>query len=213
MNKIEQITIDTLERYIKFYVTFNAQISQDQFTLYIDEACNSDNIHLDDTTKHNLVITSDNATITIDTTDVDNKYSVTIASDIIENLTEHLKYFKVTALDSTSTEENQNYLVAEGIYYNPLVVYEAEIYNINKYCSTCLDDKNMQLIAYVTFKRQLLEDAVILRHYKEAMQLYLELGRILGLNCNHIVTVQDKCTACNSINACPTCTGSSCSIC
>ena len=199
MNKIEQVIINTSSGQLQFIVTSDTQVITDSLTICVDEACNKDNIHLDDTTKHNYVI---NSGITI-TNIEDNKYKVLVDNDIIGSFTKHIKYIRVTVLDSTSTEDNENYIVAEGLYYNPLVIYEAEIYNINKYCSTCLDDKNMQLIAYVTFKRQLLEDAVILRHYKEALQLYSDICRLLGMTCNYIQVNEQT----------NTCVGGSCPIC
>lgn len=211
MNKIEQIIIDTVEGQIKFYATFDSPILTDQITLYIDEACNNNYIHSDDPEEHNYVLTSDTSNITV-TLIEDNKYEV-IANDIsIRDYTEHLKYVRMIAVNSESTDE-LDYLTAEGLFYNALIIYEAEIYNINKYCSTCLDDKNMQLIAYVTFRRQLLEDAILLKHYKEAMQTYLDLCRVLGIVCDFKLR---KCKAVKGScynTVCSTCSNGTCSIC
>lgn len=213
MNKIEQIKLNTCEGYITFQVSFDQAINQDQLTLYVDEACNANNIHSDDPEEHNYVLTSDNSIIEVTTLDTDNTYEIKVSSLDIRDYSEHLKYIRLIA---STTEDQEDYIFAEGIYYNALIIYEAEIYNINKYCSTCLDDKNMQLIVFVTFRRQLLEDAILLRHYKEAMQAYLELTRLLGIACDFKLhkpkcrlTTKSNCT----MSACPTCANGTCSIC
>ena len=76
-------------------------------------------------------------------TEENNQYEVKISNIAIRDYSEHIKYMRAIAVTADSTEDETNYTFAEGAYYNALVIYEAEIYNINKYCSTCLDDKNM----------------------------------------------------------------------
>lgn len=209
MNKIEQIIIDTIEGQIKFYATFDSPILTDGVTLYIDEACNNNYIHSDDPTEHNYVLSSDTTDIVVTLIEY-NKYEVTVNDLSIRDYTEHLKYVRMIAVNAESADES-DYLTAEGLFYNALIIYEAEIYNINKYCSTCLDDKNMQLIAYVTFRRQLLEDAILLKHYKEAMQTYLDLCRVLGIVCDFKLRKAVKGSCSSTI--CSTCSNGTCSIC
>lgn len=213
MSKIEQIILDTYEGFITFQVTFDQPIIENQLTLYIDEACNNNNIHSDDPDVHNYVLDNNNSTVVMTATEENNQYEVKISNIAIRDYSEHIKYMRAIAVTADSTEDETNYTFAEGMYYNALVIYEAEIYNINKYCSTCLDDKNMQLIVYVTFRRQILEDAILLRHYKEALQAYLDLSRTLGILCDFKLS-SSYCTskACSK-QTCTTCSNGICSIC
>ena len=216
MSKIEQIILDTYEGFITFQVTFDQPIIENQLTLYIDEACNNNNIHSDDPNVHNYVLDNTNSTVVMTATEENNQYEVKISNIAIRDYSEHIKYMRAIAITADSTDDEPNYIIAEGLYYNALIIYEAEIYNINKYCSTCLDDKNMQLIMFVTFRRQLLEDAILLRHYKEAMQAYLDLTRLLGIACDFKLKSnycpKKKCNTCSK-PVCPTCSNGMCSIC
>lgn len=72
-------------------------------------------------------------------------------------------------------------VLASGIFYDPKALYHAEIRALNKFCDTCMDDKQMQLIVLLTFKRQLLEQAIQCGHWKDALQLYMDLARILNI--------------------------------
>lgn len=72
-------------------------------------------------------------------------------------------------------------ILASGIFYDPKALYHAEIRALNKFCDTCMDDKQMQLIVLLTFKRQLLEQAIQCGHWKDALQLYMDLARILNI--------------------------------
>lgn len=72
-------------------------------------------------------------------------------------------------------------VLASGIFYDPKALYHAEIRALNKFCDTCMDDKQMQLIVLLTFKRQLLEQAIQCGHWKDALQLYIDLARILNI--------------------------------
>ena len=213
MSKIEQIILDTYEGFITFQVTFDQPIIENQLTLYIDEACNNNNIHSDDPNVHNYVLDNINSTVVMTATEENNQYEVKISNIAIRDYSEHIKYMRAIAVTADSTEDETNYTFAEGVYYNALVIYEAEIYNINKYCSTCLDDKNMQLIVYATFRRQLLEDAILLNHYKEAMQLYLDLCRVLGIVCDFKLRKCEAVKGSCSSTICSTCSNGNCSIC
>ena len=72
-------------------------------------------------------------------------------------------------------------ILASGVFYDPKALYHAEIRALNKFCDTCMDDKQMQLIVLLTFKRQLLEQAIQCGHWKDALQLYMDLARILNI--------------------------------
>lgn len=82
-----------------------------------------------------------------------------------------------------------------GIYYNPSIVYMAEIRKLHTHCSTCLDDQTMQNIMLVVFKRQLLEYALASDYYRDALQLYVDICRLLE------ISIKPKCaanTCCNN---------------
>ena len=137
--------------------------------VYVDECNNIDNIYEDDDNLHNYVFDQDDCTIT----KITDKWYVIIVNDgIIGAMNDHLKYVRF----------NSNEAVIDGIYYNEKPIYDAELVHLKKVCSTCLDDACMQLITYVTFKKQLLEAAVNTADTKYAMQLYTELCKLLELD-------------------------------
>ena len=70
----------------------------------------------------------------------------------------------------------------EGFYYTPELIYNNILSNIKRVCQPCLDNKTTQLIVIVTFKRQLLDSSIELNLSKEAMQLYIDLCRLLEIN-------------------------------
>ena len=136
--------------------------------VYVDECENIDNIYEDVDDKHNYVFDKDDCAVTKIT---DKWYVIVINDGIIGVMNDHLKYVRF----------NSNEAVIDGIYYNAEPIYNAELAHLKKVCSTCLDDACMQLIAYVTFKRQLLDAAVSSNDTKGAMELYTDVCKLLEL--------------------------------
>ena len=115
-------------------------------------------------------------------------------SSCISFLDENIKYINIYEVEYQSQPSSVDYgkvepsqirtvheVLASGIFYCPKALYHAEIRALNKFCDTCLDDKQMQLIVLLTFKRQLLEQAIQCGHWKDALQLYMDLARILNI--------------------------------
>lgn len=112
----------------------------------------------------------------------------------ISFLDENIKYINIYHVEYQGQPSSVDYgeveplqirtvhdILASGIFYDPKALYHAEIRALNKFCDTCMDDKQMQLIVLLTFKRQLLEQAIQCGHWKDALQLYMDLARILNI--------------------------------
>lgn len=115
-------------------------------------------------------------------------------SSCISFLDENIKYINIYYVEYQGQDASVDYgevepfqirtvheVLASGIFYDPKALYHAEIRALNKFCDTCMDDKQMQLIVLLTFKRQLLEQAIQCGHWKDALQLYMDLARILNI--------------------------------
>ena len=183
MSKIENILINGNE--IRFEIISTISIVNTfDWNIYVDECSNISNFHLDDPTKHDYVFNSGNSEIkvveVIDEIMSGNttlhKYRVIINNDIISNFDSNLKYIKFYC-----TTENDVNSWFEGIYYLPEALYYAETAALRKYCQTCLDDKQMQLIMLIVFKRQLLDLAIAAKDSKKAAQIYLDICRLLNI--------------------------------
>ena len=72
----------------------------------------------------------------------------------------------------------------------------AEIRKLHTHCSTCLDDETMQNIMLVVFKRQLLEYALASGYYRDALQLYVDICRLLE------ISIRPKCDSMTCCNNC-----------
>lgn len=148
-------------------------------------------------------------------------------STFLQYLDGNMKY--VSILKGMYTEYDGTYknpIKVEGVFYDPNELYHAEIRMLNTFCDTCLDDKQMQLIMLLTFKRQLLEQSIQCGHYKESLQYYLDLCRILNI---YVATKdKNKCGSCLKYenntciqqynNTCiqlqkPVCNGTTCLMC
>lgn len=123
MDKLTNIQIDGDK--LTFKIETEVDLSSYSKEVYIDEVWNLKNI-LEDSPIHNIGF-SENITI-----DSDN--NVTVTSDDILKLDWNMKY--VTLRCFTDQEE----IHFHGIYYNPSIVYMAEIRKLHTHCSTCLDD-------------------------------------------------------------------------
>lgn len=144
MEKLTNVIIDTDLEMLSFTVVSDKISDLGVFTVYVDECSNIDNIYLDGEDKHDYTFTAENSDIDI------SKDTVTIKSELIGEFDKHLKYIRLVA------EEGN----VEGVYYTPEIIYNTELTHIKKVCATCLDNKCMQLIMYITFKRQLLDSAI-----------------------------------------------------
>lgn len=180
MDKLINIQIENNE--LTFTVDTQLDLSGYSMEVFIDEACNIKNI-LQDGPEHNVSIGD---LITIDS---DNNVTV-INDDAILPLDWNMKYITLHCYSYQTGDELQ----FSGIYYVPEIIYDAEIRKLNSHCSTCLDDKMMQTLMLVVFKRQLLEYAINTDHFKDAMQLYLDICKLLdiSLNCS-----KNGCFGCN----------------
>lgn len=163
-------------------------VNTSELVVYVDECTNIESIYCDNPDNHDYVFHYDNSTFSLREVVEDGtpkevtteySYEVTVTSDIISTMDNNMKYIKVFV----TTERYANDY-ADGIYYNPDILYNAEIRKLQAHCSTCMDDKLMQIIVLVVFKRQLLEQAIITNHNKEALQFYLDLSRILDVDIN-----------------------------
>lgn len=92
------------------------------------------------------------------------KYDITIKHDVIEDMDDHIKYIKILS--------GANNFIVEGIYYNPEIIFYAELTHIKRVCNMCLDDKTMKLMILVVFKRQLLDSALETDDYNRCIILY-----------------------------------------
>lgn len=184
MDKLINIKIEN--NALTFTVDTDLDLSNYSMEVFIDEACNIKNI-LQDGPEHNISIGD---LITIDT---DNNVTVT-NSDAILPLDWNMKYITFRCYSYQTGEDLQFH----GIFYVPEIIYDAEIRKLNAHCSTCLDDKMMQTLMLVVFKRQLLEYALQTDHFKDAIQLYLDICRLLdvSLNCS-----KGDCKSCSCILA------------
>lgn len=177
MDKLTNIQIDGNK--LTFKIETEVDLSNYSKEVYIDEVWNLKNI-LEDSPIHNISF-SENIT-------VDSDNNVTVTNDDILELDWNMKY--VTLRCFTDQEE----IHFHGIYYNPSIVYMAEIRKLHTHCSTCLDDQTMQNIMLVVFKRQLLEYALASDYYRDALQLYVDICRLLE------TSIRPKCAASTCCN-------------
>lgn len=164
-------------------------VNTNDIVLYIDECLNVANLYCDSPDNHDYVLTYNNTEFTFkevvregETKEVTTSYTYELSakSNIITELDKNIKYIKMFC----TTEDYANDC-ADGIYYDPNILYNAEVGMLHKYCNTCLDDKQMQLIMLIVFKRQLLEQAIATSHNKEAVQYYLDLAKLLNVSINN----------------------------
>lgn len=174
-------------------------VNTNDIVLYIDECLNIDNIYCENPDNHDYVLNYNNAKISYKEIVREGEekevttiyyYEITVESDVIKELDTNMKYIKMFV----TTEYYANDYV-DGIYYDSNILYNAEIKMLRKYCQTCLDDRQMQLLMLIVFKRQLLEQAIATSHNKEALQFYLDLCKLLNVSIN-TKTVNTGCKVC-----------------
>ena len=192
MEKLTNVIIDFDNTTLSFTVQSDTIVDLTSFVVYMDECGNINNIYSDDENNHDYVFDFENSEIVVNGNDV------VIVNELIGGLSKHLKYVRLTTSDD---------LNVEGLYYTPEVIYNNILTNIKKVCSPCLDNKSMQLMVYVTFKRQLLDSSMELGLYKEAMQLYIDLCRMLEIS-----TCYKTCKECSNCNSCANCVNGCCTL-
>ncbi len=198
MDKLINIKIENNK--LTFTVDTELDLNSYDLEVFIDEACNIKNI-LQDSPEHNVSIG--------DLITIDSNNNVTVANDdAILPLDWNMKYITLRCYSQDTEDER----IFHGIYYVPEIIYDAEIRKLNSHCSTCLDDQMMQTLMLIVFKRQLLEYALDTDHFKEAMQLYLDICRLLGISLN----CSNKCCSCNCssiLTQCGKCMRTECNKC
>lgn len=191
MEKLTNVVIDFDKDILSFTVVSTCINDLSSFTVYVDECENIDNIYEDGVDKHDYTFSFENSAITV------NNDKIFIENTLIGGLDKHLKYIRLVAEEGS----------VEGIYYTPEIIYNTELTHIKKVCATCLDNKCMQLIMYVTFKRQLLDSAIATGLNKEAMQLYIDICRMLEISAGC-----KKCKICTNNDSCLTCANGYCTL-
>lgn len=208
MNKIVDANIKG--NVLKFNIIADVSITNSsQVIVYVNECSNIKNLYSDDPKLQDYVFDSTNSAISVTPIVREGEpelittvyaYEVSITSDIISSFDSNMKYIKLYC-----TTENYVNDYIDGIIYDPNTLYEAEIKMLRSYCNTCLDDKQMQKVMILVFKRQLLEQAIATSHNKEAMQYYLDLVCLMGVNVNK------KCDN-NGCQECKVCFNGMCSL-
>ena len=208
MNKLVDANIK--DNILKFNIIADVSITNSsQVIVYMNECSNIKNLYSDDPKLQDYVFDSTNSAISVTPIVREGEpelvttvyaYEVSITSDIISSFDSNMKYIKLYC-----TTENYVNDYIDGIIYDPNTLYEAEIKMLRSYCNTCLDDKQMQKVMILVFKRQLLEQAIATSHNKEAMQYYLDLVRLMG------VYVNKKCDN-NGCQECKVCFNGMCSL-
>lgn len=188
MDNITNIKIDANK--LTFEVDYAESLTDYKLVLYVDEVWNLNNI-LHDSPAHNYKFTN--------VTGPDEQGIYTVTDDQVLLLDDNMKYFILTC-----TKDDQQ-IRFYGIYYNPTLIYHAEIRKLHSYCQTCLDDRTMQDIMLIVFKRQLLESALTGQHYKDAMQLYADICRLLDISTRKdldFIRYNSNCCACDKCSTC-----------
>lgn len=180
MDNLINIKID--DNTITFTLNSEEELTDYDKVLYVDEVWNLKNI-MNDCPKHNYKFEIDTEP------NLYNEYTIT--DDNVLKLDWNMKYFTLVC-----TKEDKE-IRFFGVYYEPRIVYQAELRKLHSYCQTCLDDRTMQDIMLVVFKRQLLEYAISSEYYKDAMQLYVDICRLLDISIEESYQ--------NSINCCTNC--------
>lgn len=199
MNKITNIVFNNST--LLFHIVSDvAIVNTNEFAMVIDECTNINNMYCDDVTLHDYHLDYTNSEFVITEivregeeaeVTVQYLYEVAVTSELIAEMDNNMKYLKF--FNTTERFAND---YSDGIYYDPSVIYNNEIAMLKTYCSTCLDDKQMQAIMLLVFKRQLLESAIVTSHNQSAMQFYLDICKLLN------VSLKDKTGKCNECKKC-----------
>lgn len=173
---------------MEFKITSKTQINESEYLITIDECTNTD-VYSDDINSHDYifenVVNDEESDNSVKFRVIDEKIigdvhytTLEIYGSSIDAFDGNIKYIR---LYSKNEENVFNVFAGQGLYYSPNMIYHAELRELKKVCYTCFDDKTMQLIMFITFKKQLLHDAIVTSHYKEALQYYFDLCRLLRI--------------------------------
>ena len=137
MKKITEIQKNNDTIIFKVY-TDQPLVDATNVTVVIDEFCNYLNVTNSDITKHNYNFNNTNATITVapivEVVDPGTHvYQIGVKNDTIALMDNNLKYVKFI---NKYTTDLSTY--SDGIYYDPSVIYIAELNKIK-----CFNDYNM----------------------------------------------------------------------
>lgn len=199
--------------YIMFTIRSNVKLyfNSDYIYFVMDECSNIKNIDSTELSDHDYVITNDmfkDNTYLFDGNIIQSPPQVSRSSVVDEDLSDYIYNLVISTEDPSTfiqyldgnikyvsipngiylSDDYDDPIKVEGVFYDPNELYHAEIRMLNTFCDTCLDDKQMQLIMLLTFKRQLLEQSIQCGHYKDSLQYYLDLCRILNI----YVATKDK---------------------
>ena len=195
MSKITNVSIN--DKVLQFDLSTDELFegNKAEILVMIDECTNIKNIDSNNIEDHDYLFTSGNSTITITPSEgASSLHTVTIVSDTVAEFDGNMKYIRLSFTTGGPVNE-----YIDGIFFDPMVLYNAEIKMLHSYCSTCLDDKQMHKIMILVFKRQLMEQAIETDHNKDAMQYYLDLTRLMEID----ITTKckdEKCkTCCNGV--------------
>lgn len=153
----------------------------DYITVYIDEYDNACNINSDIDSDHDIVVAKDAITVEAIPVTSDNlynfNYKVTLRNDNLYDIfTGTMKHFTLNC-NTTNLVKQKIY----GIYYDPNLLYDYELKKLKSYCSSCLDDCQLQTVMLITFKLQLMEQAIETVNNEDAIAAYTDLMRILDV--------------------------------
>lgn len=199
MKKLTNIHIDQNEGKLFFTIQLIATLDENAFMVFVDERDNANNMYSDQSENHSYYYNQYNSEIEIEHIG-DFKYNIVITNESIADMNDHIKYIKILS--------GENNYIVEGVYYNSVIIFNAELTHIKKVCNMCLDDKTMKLIVHIVFKRQLLESALEQEDYNQSIILYNDLCRLLKIS-------NDDMCCCEQVNVdtvCDTCPGGCCSL-
>lgn len=196
MKKLTNIDIDQVNKTLSFTAQFETDIDDTQFMVFVDERDNMNNMYSDQSENHSYYFNTYNSEVEMVSIG-NHKYDITIKHDVIEDMDDHIKYIKILS--------GANNFIVEGIYYNPEIIFYAELTHIKKVCNMCLDDKTMKLMVLVVFKRQLFDSALETDDYNRCIVLYQDLCRLLEIG-------EDDGCCCKEVNndECSSCPGGCC---
>lgn len=181
------VNVNIIDNQLTFTVETDSRLSDSILEVYIDEVCDIKNA-INGEPVGRTVLTENIV--------IDSGNNVTVVDDSISELDFNMKYVTLKSY----SYQTESATLFHGIYYNPEVIYDAEVRKLNKHCSTCLDDETMQNIMFIVFKRQMLDYALKTDHFEDAMHLYLDLCRLLDIStpcCSN--TCNNSCCGCSCI--------------
>ena len=165
--KNDSISIDS--NIITFKIEASSSTKFNEFILTLDECTNLRNIYSGDIENHDIFL--DESLATINTSNIQDEYSITIESDVLENIDNNIKYIQFIIEDT----------VYIGIYCDYEYISMQEIKMLKYYFCDILEDKQMILLLKIATNKQLLKQAIYTKHYQEALYIYLRICGMLKI--------------------------------